>query len=75
MPRCWQISYSSTGTAAVCQSWQWITSGCLPVFHMNSRAALDRKANLATSSAEPYKWPRLKNWSGECGSMKKHLLP
>jgi hypothetical protein len=42
---------------------------------MNSMAAFDKKANLVTSSGEPYKCPRLKKRSGECGSMKKHLLP
>jgi len=42
---------------------------------MNSRAAFDKKANLVVSSTEPYRWPRLKNCYGECGSMKKHLLP
>ena len=59
-------------------SWQWITSGRLPAFHMNSTVPLGKDANLAVRcpSGEPYKWPRPKNWSGECGSMKRrHFLP
>ena len=42
---------------------------------MNSRAAFEKNANLVVSSTEPYRWPRLKKLSAECGSMKKHRLP
>ena len=42
---------------------------------MNSKAAVEKKANRVTSSAKPKSCPRLKNWSGKCGSMKKQRLP
>lgn len=63
------------GTSAVCQSWQWMISGRLPALNTNSSAALLKNANRSTSSQAPYRCPRLKKLSSECGSMKKHLRP
>ena len=49
----WYSVRSSSGISAVCQSLQWITSGCKPMKPIAARTALQKNAKRSPSSGSP----------------------